>query len=467
MRLLYIHPGMNAESLDYALIPMGAVGLVNLAAEAGCEVRAVNLPLERSLDEGFCLEGFLRDQRTPDVVLIDLHFYVTTAGTLDAARDARRTFPDALIVVGGLTATHFDLELLALCPEIDLVIRGPAEAPLLALVEGLGAERVTAGRVPNSSFRVDGAPVRGAELAQTSAALYERLDFVSLDWLSNAKEYYSTRIAGYHGGSAARYWLQVGRGCTFNCTMCGGGLYAHRELLGIQRPIYRSVGRIVDDLARLAACGVTQVAFSHDLFTLNYPELDDLVDEIVRRKLQIGVFHEFWRLPSPEAIQKMFRAFDPLLSEVSISPESGNEQVRKRNFPSKAFSNEDYLDWLSSLERLLSNSTLEVYFAANLPFESEETWKDSIRLMEQIADEHGHRGLIAYAGFLTIDPLSPMWHYPEKFEIVRGFKRLADYERMTRRGKRVPGYHSRHLGNGGLQRNLEAFRSAMEQRVGR
>jgi radical SAM superfamily enzyme YgiQ (UPF0313 family) len=451
---------MHASSTDYAFIPMGAVGLVNRVRDHGWEVRGVNLPLERGLDAAFDLDARLSGFEGVDLVLIDLHWYVHTFGAFEAARWVRTKHPDALVVFGGMTATIFDLELLAACPEVDLVIRGDAEKPIDQIVEALAAgARPARGAIWNSTFRSPLGPQRAQKTWRIDQETLDRLDYVSIEWLDNRERYLKTRIPGYDPDNRSLLWLEVGRGCFFNCTMCGGGLTAHQEMSSLPKPMYRSTDRILSDVAVLASQGIEQVAFSHDLFALRFPGLEALLDGVKRDRLAIGVYHEFWRLPQPDVLSEVFSVFDPGVSEVALSPETGNAQVRKRNFPNKPFGNEDYLRFVTQLRGL--GPDLQVYFAANLPFETGETWKEATALAHDVIRGFGFERLTMYAGFLTIDPWSPMWSDPARFDINREFQGLEDYAKMTRSGRRVAGYTSKTLGPREVVENLRHFREEM------
>src|SRR5215472_18997543 len=130
MKCLYVHPGMNAHSTEYAIIPMGLVGLVNLLREHAWTVRGINAPMERGLDPSFDLAARIRDFAPFELALVDLHWYVHTAGAIAAAQEIKAICPGATVVVGGITATQFDAELLSLSDAVDVVIRGDAELPL-------------------------------------------------------------------------------------------------------------------------------------------------------------------------------------------------------------------------------------------------------------------------------------------------------------------------------------------------
>lgn len=452
---------MNRDDATYAIIPMGAVALVNLLVREGWEVRGINLGLERSLDPQFDLQTSGVIAFHPDLLLVDLHWYMTAAGAFDAIRTLHERVPQTYVVVGGMTASFFDTEALQLCPEIDVVLRGDSERGLLMI-----AREIKQGRPPvldqvaNATYRDSNARIRRSPVTwRIDQDLFNELDFVTIDWLDHCIHYYQTDISGYASNQRRRYWLEVGRGCFFNCTMCGGGLYAHRELSSLAKPMWRDARRVADDLTQLYEKGVEQVAFSHDIFALKYPPMPDLADYLRRSPIDLGVLHEYWRLPTDDTIDFVYGLFNPALSQVALSPESGNEMVRRRNFPSKFFTNKQLLERLGHLSRY--EQDVEIFFAANLPWETTATWQEALALMGKVVSIYGMERLIAYAGFITIDPASPMWNDPSGFEISRDFNGLADYYRMTLQGRRVPGFHSLGLSVSDVSWDLRLFREAV------
>ena len=139
-RVLYIHPAK--QGLDfrtdanmgrpYGLIPVGVAGLVNVLRENGIPVRGVNYTLERQLNSHFDLKSWLLAHRGVRVILIDLHWYEHSYGAINIAQLCRQVMPEAWIVLGGLTASGFSHEILENFLEVDFIIRGDAEKPLLA-----------------------------------------------------------------------------------------------------------------------------------------------------------------------------------------------------------------------------------------------------------------------------------------------------------------------------------------------
>jgi radical SAM superfamily enzyme YgiQ (UPF0313 family) len=168
-RVLYLHPAKQEVDFDpqghtvgrpYGLIPVGVAALVNVLRENRVRVKGLNVPLEKKLNPAFDLRRWLQQHRSARVVLIDLHWYEHAYGAISVARACKEALPEVWTVLGGLTASGFSREILENFNEVDLIVCGDAEKPLLALVQQLlGHNRRTHDRpdlstIPNPSFRI-------------------------------------------------------------------------------------------------------------------------------------------------------------------------------------------------------------------------------------------------------------------------------------------------------------------------
>ena len=158
-----ISPPIKRRWADsYGLMPVGLPALANLLIENGIRVRGVIYPLERQLHPDFDLKRWLLSFARPRVVLIDLHWYEHCFGAVEMAKFCRQVLPDAWTVLGGLTASGFSGEILAQFPEVDFIVRGDAEQPLLDLLpqliaaEGHSPAGLNLSRIANLSYRQDG-----------------------------------------------------------------------------------------------------------------------------------------------------------------------------------------------------------------------------------------------------------------------------------------------------------------------
>jgi hypothetical protein len=108
---------------------------------------------------------------------------------------------------------------------------------------------------------------------------------------------------------------------------------------------------------------------------------------------------------------------------VALSPLSGNERVRRLN--GKHYSNDDLFEVLDALS--VHRFYLFVYFSLNLPGETNETFEETIELAKQVYDFYPPSLLKILNTVHTIDPVSPMNMYPEKFGIQSNMRTFNDF----------------------------------------
>jgi len=418
MELVYLHPialgergpkGVSAVGApSFPLIPMGVVGLCNSMRAHGHGVRGLNIAVERMLDPGFRSASWLATNPPADLVLIDLHWHEHILGALELAQRVGQAWPRARIVLGGLTASAFAVELLSLVSAVDAVILGDAEQPLLAFVAALasGSPWPFDG-VCNLITRRSTSPPRWVAGSND----LDRLEHVDLGFLEHAEAY--RRLIHSHPRrphasatvGATGHWLSNGRGCVRDCASCGGGLAAHRVLAGRRGPVWRDPRAVAADLVRLRDTGVQQVALGLD------PDMAGAAhrDACLGDPQGLGLYLESFQLPSTGLLDRLTRGCDPDHSELAITALSGDPGLRRRH--GKGFGDPELLAALDALvERGLSAS---LFFSMGLPGESGAAFEATLGLAQRVLDRDRH-GLLRLAALpLALDPCAPMGLSPE------------------------------------------------------
>lgn len=448
-RVLYLHPAKQRVGfpfgdprLEYVapftLMPVGVIGLLNLLQQEGFSVRGLNYPAERFIDAGFSLSDWLHNIDPPRLVLIDLHWYEHSFGALGMARVCKGLFPDAYVVLGGLTASFFAQEILDEFGFVDCIIRGDAEEPLrqlaLLLCSG-GASRQSLSVLPNLSYRIGSQLVENELRYRALPEELDRLDFVTLDFLEHAQQYLGFQYVGRRDvflpdeqAQLRGHWLSIGRGCGFDCSFCGGSRTSHKVLAQRDGLVKRSVGALVKDITALRDIGVHQVALSLDPEIAGRSYWRSLFSELGRRQVRIGLYNEAFQLPSPGFVQAFADCADLSHSQLGLSLLSGDEGVRRLN--GKHFSNRDLFKVLRTFKR--HRVPIAIYYSFNLPGQNEATMRATIALSERICREYPPELLMMYNQPHTLDPCSPMSCNPDKYGIDIQFRSFKDYYNYCR-----------------------------------
>ena len=449
--VLYIHPakqGVNFQLKEttgrpYHLMPVGIAALVNLLKENGIGVHGIIYPLERQLNPAFDLKRWLRAQPGVRVVLIDLHWYEHSFGALDIARACREALPDAWTVLGGLTASGFSNEILAQFPEVDFIIRGDAEKPLLELLpqllqtRGHALDSLQLEAVENLSYRKNGAVLENACTYCATSEDLDRLNFASIDFLEHKKEYYIHEYIVTDLKRARQNletkpfwgrWITTARGCRHECSYCGGCKSAQAKLAGREDLVCRSPARVIDDLVRLKNAGVIQASLTYDIAEIGDDYGQEFFTQLRSRELKMGIYNEFFQLPKPALIKEFAKSVDMAQSCVALSPLSGSERVRRLN--GKLFSNDQFFEILGLLNSY--NFYTIVYFSLNLPGETEQVFTETLDLASEIFNYYPSSLLKILNTSHTLDPFSPMARHPEKFGIEVSMSSFMDYYHYCR-----------------------------------
>jgi hypothetical protein len=219
------------------------------------------------------------------------------------------------------------------------------------------------------------------------------------------------------------HWLAIGRGCVYNCPYCGGCKSAHKTLAGRSGYVQRSPGRVVEEIGRLQVRGFHQVSLSLDLATFKPAWWQAFFGLMREQGVRIGLYHEFFQLPSPEFLHAFAGVADLEHTEVAISPLSGDEQVRHRN--GKFYSNERLLRALEAFKRY--EIPIFIYFSLNLPGETPRTFQRTLELAGRIGHLYPSRLLRMLNTCHTLDPVSPMSRKPKASGIQVHYRTFQDY----------------------------------------
>jgi radical SAM superfamily enzyme YgiQ (UPF0313 family) len=444
--VLYIHPAKQgsefrqSESVGrpYGVIPVGVAALVNRLRDNGIRVKGINHALEIQLNPLFNLQKWLKSQTGVKVILIDLHWYEHCYGAVSVAKLCKQVLPRAFTVLGGLSASGFAREILENFPEVDFILRGDAESPLVELTRLLLTANAQTGvkngleAIPNLSYRNSDGVVEN-ELGYTATEQdLDSLNFVDIDFLEHAAEYHVheyivTDLAvarqALQTSPFKGKWITTARGCKFECSYCGGCRSAHKLLAGRNGIVLRSPERVVDDLARLQAQGVIQASMTYDIAELGEEYWRTLFAGMRERGIKIGLYNEFFQMPDLAFVEDLAQTVDLPYSCVALSPLSGNERVRRLN--GKHYSNEQFFNMLATLDQY--KLYLFVYFSLNLPGETRDTFQDTLMFAKDVYEFYPSSRLKMLNTVHTIDPLAPMNERAEKYGIQSGMKSFMEY----------------------------------------
>jgi len=172
----------------------------------------------------------------------------------ELAKIVKETCPKTVILAGGPHPTHLAGEVFKDCPQLDAIVRGEGEVPMLEI-----ARRIAAGddwRKSPSLILRDGTMTPVAD------------PIADLDALPLPAEYFD---ADYFDDTTQLSYLSTSRGCPSDCSFCNTPEYWGKKIRFRSPP---NVMREVNSLWR--KYGLTYLNFRDDTFTADKPRVLDI-----------------------------------------------------------------------------------------------------------------------------------------------------------------------------------------------
>ncbi len=418
-RVVLVHDGL----------PIMAAGLPALAAvlqDRGFDADVWNLHAERraGIDRDLCadLEGVF-------LLGLSVHWFYQLPAAVQLARQARGAGFEGYVVLGGFTASLFAEELIARHTDVDGVIQGDGEEPLLGLAAELrdGSHRFD--RVPNLVWRSGSVRANGITYVG-GAAEVDALSFGRLDVVQNLEAHLEASSwraitdgsAGIDADLDRTLYLCGGRGCSVDCATCGGGRSAHRAHSGRDRFCFRSPTRIADDVVRATALGCTSIhaCFDPAPASAHWPAF---MDELQRRDVRTTMIFECFGLPTADFLLQFSETFERGI--LVLSPETAHAQIRDR-VKGLSYGNEDLEDTLTRAVGL--GLQVQLFLGYFVPFETLDELRRTRVWAREIVRRFGPAVQVLHYPYST-DPGSPIARRPDDFGILCDMDSAADYER--------------------------------------
>ncbi|MFH1434694.1 MAG: cobalamin-dependent protein [Pseudomonadota bacterium] len=458
LRCLLVHDGSP-------IMASGMPALARLLRDRGiaCELR--NLDSER---RGGAADDFGRTVGDFDILGISMHWFYQIPAALEAAARARKASDNIFIVAGGFTAAFFADEIVRTQGDIDAVIRGDAEAPLVMLCDELAKKKPSLTNVPNLVFRGSGGrAVRSrAPVYAATAKMLDLLDFGDMSCLRNPALYrkYSSWREITDGSSDigfdidSTFYMCGGRGCSVQCMACGGGRKSHAiHSMRKGAHLFRSPERIADDAQEAVGAGYGSIHACFD------PVPDgkhwfDFMKQMRKRRIRTNLIFECFGLPSKKFLRAVRETFENAV--IVLSPETSVDSARKKSrgfyFTSRQLTT--CLEWIGR-----EGLSAQVFFAYFQPGESEKTVNRNLDFIDGLLSAHGGFAHVFYYPCST-DPCSPVSLQPEKLGMTCEIGSFQDYRRELAWGDRLRGNLQRHFPEGRSRRywDILALRIELE-----
>lgn len=367
------------------------------------------------------------ENTSAEIFAIGLHFQQHAQGAMEIAGLCKQLHPGSLVVMGGLTATCFHEEIITKYPFVDAVVRAEGEKALLAVLQAYEKHgRLT--DTPNLTYRTETGNLRVTPLGEASQNL-DDYEFTRFDLLEPKNSIYAA-------DSCHRWSLEVCRGCTYNCAICGGSAHTYKRHLGMNKPAFRSPAKIVADMKKLNDQDVRFIGLYQDPRMGGKRYWQELFALLKKERPWIERLSLDLLIPADE---DFIREIAQIGRQVilHLCPDTGSDKVRK--LLGRPYTNKALLDTMKLCHkyRIPVTNFFSVGLAGEGLEEVQETWDlwAELDALNHAAQTQGLFGDIdntvpiggQVLGPIVIDPGSPAFDDPEKHGYNLLYKNLEEY----------------------------------------
>lgn len=440
------------EYMTANLLPMGTFGLADLAVTNGFKTRILHLGLEWIETGVFSPLPYLKNADVK-VLAMPLHWHTQAYDVLQIAGQVKKAYPDMFIVTGGYTASYFYREILEGYPQVDAVIRGDAEKPLVEVLKAKKEERDWR-KTSNFAWR-EGNEIRETPLTYVAGESdVGGFSYANLSLLNHWETYVKYMgmpfiwAKGLDKEDNRRYFhlgptffpLNIGRGCSGNCTWCGGGASAQKIVNGRSSVVFRPPEQVADTVEEAKACGYEMMHIAFDpgktaerYYETLFPRLKNIPN--------IACYFESFSLPSEQFLRLFADTFDCRRSILALSPETGRESLRNQN-KSFSFSNEALTQAIGQSEKL--GLRVDLFFAMGIAGETRADLLQTRRLRRHLCRRFKNIGRV-WTTPISMEPAAPWFLEPERFGVIATRKTFKDFVKASSPsggglGYYIPGY---------------------------
>ena len=422
----------DQEQKNIFFMPMGLFPLGNVLKENGFDVELLHFDLQ----PGKTLVEIL-DLNRVDIVGFDCHWVNQALSVLETAAAIKEINPRVFIVLGGFTASLFAREILDHYSQIDAVIRGDGEIPIVELCRELSLLTPSPSiknpeKVQNLAWRDTGGNTILNDISYVAKAEdMEKLDFAAIDLLRNWQSYrYLSRLYSSFTpiSTTPMFLLEPGRGCEYACSFCGGNCRAQARMNNRKQTVFRSVESVVETIKKAISFG-----FQTFYTCMESEDSNDwyikLFHRIKEEKLVLNFGYGCWRLPPQPLVDALSQACRQTVIE--ISPETSDLQLRKKNKDIRIFYTNRQLENCLDYIRKKGNVKVQLFFGYYLSSDTEETILSTVNYIMKLLLKFPGLLEIEYANFST-DPGSLYFFSPDKYDIDIKVRNFRDYIKYLR-----------------------------------
>ncbi len=414
------------SSPTFEMYPVGITSIAETLEQNGFNVQIINLAYRMLRDPNYDVEKVIAGLN-PTTFAIDLHWLPHAHGSIEIAKICKQYHPATPVIFGGLSASYYHEELLTYdC--VDFVVRGDStEEPTRQLMCAITGGQQDFSGIPNLTWKNE----LGVQVNPLTH-VPDNIDYVAVPCYS----YVVRSVFKYgnlHNTMPYLDWIKypitallTARGCTQNCSICGGSQFAYEKICNRKKPAYRSPQALLEDIRLIQKLGQAPIFVLHDIRQAGPAYVKEffslLKAEKIRNELVIELFY-----PADDEYFSMIADAVPKFS-LEMTLETHIESIRRLN-GKFVCTNEDIENTIASAFKFGCRK-IDVFFMTGIPKQSYDQAVSAIDYCRHLLEKfNGDSRLALFVAPLApfLDPGSLAFEFPEKYGYKKFCHTLEDH----------------------------------------
>ncbi|MCL4439925.1 MAG: TIGR04190 family B12-binding domain/radical SAM domain protein [Firmicutes bacterium] len=420
------------SSPTFEMYPVGITSIAETLEQNGFNVQIVNVAYRMLRDKDYDPEKVIASTN-PTAFGIDLHWLPHVHGSIELAKICKKYHPDTPVIFGGLSSSYYHEELISY-PFVDFVVRGDStEEPMLQLMRAL-RYGWPVDNIPNLTWKKPD----GSMVVNPLTHVPDNIDYVSVPCYSYVVRSVF-KYANLHNTLPYLDWLKypitallTARGCTQNCSICGGSQFAYKRICNRDKPAYRSPQSLIEDIRLIEKLGRAPIFVLHDLRQAGEDYVNEffslLKKENIKNELVIELFWE----AGDEYFSKIAEAVPKFSLEMTL--ETHIESIRSMN-GKFACTNEQVENTIASAFKYGCRK-IDIFFMTGIPKQTYSQAVECVDYCRHLLEKfNGDKRLALFIAPLApfLDPGCLAFEYPDKYGYKKFCHTLEDhYHALTK-----------------------------------
>lgn len=414
------------SSPTFEMYPVGITSIADILEQNGFNVQIINLAYQMLRRPNYDVEKVIAGLN-PRMFAIDLHWLPHAHGSVEIAKIVKKYHPDTPVVFGGLSSSYYHEELVSY-PWVDYVIRGDSTEEIVKQLVTAVRQNLSVEKIPNLTWkRTD-----GTIMVNPLTHVPNDMDYASIP----SYKYVVRSVFKYanlHNTVPYLEWLKypvtallTSRGCTQNCSICGGSQSAYEKICNRKKPAFRSPKVLIEDIRFLQKIGKAPIFILND-FRMGGPKYtEEFLSLLKQEKIENELVFELF-FPADETFFKKLAEAVPKYS-IEITLESHLERIRKFN-GKLPVSNKKIEE---TLEAALKHNCrkIDIFFMTGIPKQSYNDAVSAVDYCKYLLDKFpGEKRLCFFIAPLApfLDPGCRAFEEPEKFGYKQFYRTLEEH----------------------------------------